>query len=113
MPQAAEDDADDPDDADDADDPDDPDDARAHSVGNNSAARRNNHAEAIKPHTWRKPSGRYDPQRQQRRRTSASAGGVASIMRQSFPTPGRTGQPFPPFPPRRLLFLYIISIYKI
>ena len=39
-----------------------------HSVGKNSAARRNNHAVAIKTHTWRKPSGRYDPQRQQRRR---------------------------------------------
>lgn len=39
-----------------------------HSVGKNSAARRNNHAAAIKPHIWRKPSRRYDPQRQQRRR---------------------------------------------
>ena len=41
MPQAAEDDADDPDGADDA-------------------------AVAIDPHTWRKPSRRYKPQRQQR-----------------------------------------------
>lgn len=35
-----------------------------HSVGDCSAARRNNHAAAIKTHTWRKLSGRYDPQRQ-------------------------------------------------
>ena len=41
-----------------------------HSVGKNSAARHNGHAVAIEPHTWRKPSRRYDPQRQQRRRTT-------------------------------------------
>lgn len=34
-----------------------------HSVGKNSAARRNNHAAAINMHTWRKLSGRYDPRR--------------------------------------------------
>ena len=67
-----------------------------HSVGKNSAARRNNHAAAIKPHTWRKLAGRYKPQRQQRRRrcysngrrTSAIVGawlpGVAFLIRRSF-----------------------------
>ena len=40
------------------------------SIGKNSAAWRNNHAAAIKTHTWRNPSRGYDPQRQQRRRTT-------------------------------------------
>ena len=35
-------------------------------VGNNSAAWRNSHTATTEPHMWRKPSRRYDPQRQQR-----------------------------------------------
>ena len=107
MSQAAEDDLDDPDDPDDADDP----------------------AVAIDPHTWRKLAGRYNPQRQQQRRmaqqpqraqrwrrcysngrrTSAGAGGVASIMRRFFhAAPAGPASIFQPFPPRRRLFLYIL-----